>query len=217
MKAIAVNGSPRTKWNTATLLESVLSGCEANGSETELVHLYDHEYQGCVSCFGCKRIGGKSYGRCAHRDGLTPILDRAAEADILILGSPLYFHTETGEMRSFMERLMFPFLTYTPSYASIFPRKLATALVYTMNVTEESMAATHQDSSVTASQGTMERIFGGCEVLLCTDTYQFDDYSKYLSSAFDAKDKERRRKDVFPRDCQRAYDLGARLVAMARD
>ena len=72
MRAMAVNGSPRKKWNTATLLESALRGCEASGAKTELVHLYSHDYQGCTSCFGCKKIGGKSYGRCAMRDELTP-------------------------------------------------------------------------------------------------------------------------------------------------
>ena len=216
MKALAINGSPRKNWNTATLLEHALSGCRDGGAETEMVHLYSHTYQGCTSCFSCKRIGGPSYGRCGIRDELTPILDRAHVADILILGSPFYFHTEHGEMRSFMERLLFPYLTYTPDYAAIFPRKISTAFVYTMNVPEERMHLVNQDSSVSASQSTMARIFGSCEVLLCTDTYQFDDYSKYLSTMFDAEAKARRRKDVFPLDCERAYELGTRLAVAAQ-
>jgi multimeric flavodoxin WrbA len=216
MRAIAVNGSPRKEWNTAKLLESALNGCGVGGAATELVHLYDHAYQGCTSCFSCKRIGGKSYGRCAMRDELSPILDRAAGADLLILGSPFYFHAETGEMRSFMERLLFPYLTYTPDHASIFPRKIPTAFVYTMNVTEEDMAAFYQDTSVAASQAIMTRIFGSCEILLCTDTYQFEDYSKYLSTAWDPDAKATRRRDVFPRDCERAYEMGARLAAGVR-
>ena len=152
MKAIAVNGSPRKSWNTATLLKKALQGCRARGAKTEIVHLYDHHYQGCISCFSCKKIGGKSYGRCAQSDELTLILERVAGADILLLGSPFYFHTETGEMRSFMERLLFPHLTYTPTHASIFPRRIPTALVYTMNVTEEQMPLFYQDSSVAASR-----------------------------------------------------------------
>lgn len=91
--------------NTATLLEHTLSGARANGADTDLVHLYDRVYKGCISCFACKKIGGKSYGQCAVKDNLTPILNRAIEADVLILGSPIYFFTETGERRSFMERL----------------------------------------------------------------------------------------------------------------
>ncbi len=215
MNAIAVNGSPRKNWNTATLLEKALAGAKAEGAETELIHLYSHAYKGCISCFACKTIDGKSYGRCAVQDALTPILERVAEADVLILGSPIYFSTETGEMRSFMERLLCPYLTYTPGYKSIFPGKISTGLVYTMNITEENMPAFRQDKTVEASQSIMTRIFGNCEVLLCTDTYQFDDYSKYLSTVWDAEAKALRRKEVFPLDCARAFELGARLTAAA--
>ena len=208
MRAMVINGGPRKKWNTATLLESVLSGCEAGGAKTEMVHLYDHKYRGCVSCFGCKKVGGKSYGRCAMRDELTPLLDRAMRADVLVLGSPVYFGTETGEMRSFMERLLFPNLAYTPDYASLFPRKIPTALVYTMNVTEAEATTFGQDARIAASQGSMERTFGSCEVLVSTDTYQFKDYSKYVATRWDAKAKAKRHKDVFPLECERALRAG---------
>jgi multimeric flavodoxin WrbA len=216
MKAVAINGSPRKTWNTATLLKKALQGCRAQGAETEIVHLYDHRYEGCKSCFSCKKLGGRSYGRCGQNDELTPILERVAGADVLLLGSPLYFHTETGAMRSFMERLLFPYLTYTPNNASIFPHPIPTGLIYTMGVTEEQMPAFHQDSSVAASREIMTRIFGGCEVLLCTDTYQFSDYSKYLSTLWDPEAKARRREEVFPQDCERAYALGKGLAGGCR-
>lgn len=212
MRVLAINGSPRKKWNTATLLRKALAGAKSKGAKTELVHLYDLSYQGCNSCFACKKIGGRSHGRCSVRDDLTPVLNRAAESDVLILGSPLYFHTETGEMRSFMERLLFPYLTYTPDYSSIFEGRLLTGLIYTMNVTEENMGAFHQDASIAASRSIMTRVFGNCEVLLCTDTLQFSDYSKYLSTAFDPTAKAKRRQEVFPLDCAKAFELGAKLA-----
>ncbi|MHB8870578.1 MAG: flavodoxin family protein [Thermoleophilia bacterium] len=215
MRVIAVNGSPRKEWNTATLLQNALSGCSAAGAETEIVHLYDLAYKGCISCFGCKRIGGKSYGRCEVRDGITPLLERASTADVLILGSPVYFHTETGEMRSFMERLLFPYLAYTPERTVLFPRKIQTALVYTMNAPEEEMPVVHQDSSVAASRGIMTHIFGSCEVVLSHETYQFDDYSKYVTTRWDPEVKARRRREVFPQDCRHAYELGTRLAEAA--
>ena len=55
MNIIAVNGSPRKNWNTATLLQKALEGAEAQGAKTELIHLYEHNYRGCVSCFFCFR------------------------------------------------------------------------------------------------------------------------------------------------------------------
>jgi len=217
MQAIGINGSPRKSWNTAILLRKALAGAKSKGAKTEFVHLYDLSYKGCISCFSCKKIGGRSYGRCAVKDELTPVLKRIAEAQVLILGSPLYFHTESGEMRSFMERLLFPYVTYTPERACIFPGETRTALIYTMNVSEENMAAYHQDVSVAASRGVMTRVFGNCEALLSTDTLQFSDYSKYVSTLFDPVAKARRHEEVFPRDCERAYDMGARLVMGAME
>ena len=76
MKVIAINGSPRKKWNTATLLEKALEGAASEGAETELIHLYDLNFKGCTSCFACKLKDGKSYGKCAMKDELTPVLDK---------------------------------------------------------------------------------------------------------------------------------------------
>ena len=84
MKVIAVNGSPRKKWNTATLLEKVLEGAASQGAETKLTHLYDLRFKGCTSCFACKTKGGKSYGTCAVRDDLTPLYAEIKEADALV-------------------------------------------------------------------------------------------------------------------------------------
>ncbi|MCO5381118.1 MAG: flavodoxin family protein [Methanosarcina barkeri] len=57
MKVIAINGSPRKKWNTATLLEKALEGAVSEGAETEIIHLYDLNFKGCTSCFACKLKG----------------------------------------------------------------------------------------------------------------------------------------------------------------
>jgi multimeric flavodoxin WrbA len=214
MKMIAMNGSPRKTWNTAKLLEHALAGAAENGADTELVNLYDLEFKGCVSCFACKKIGGKHYGRCAAKDELTPILQKILEVDALILGTPVYFGAETGEMRSFLERLMFPFLTYTPDYASIFPGKLRVGLVYTMNIPETALPTYNYDKIFAATQRALTRIFGNCELLLSTDTYQFSDYSKYLSTGFDAAAKKKRREEIFPLDCRQAFELGARLTTI---
>ena len=215
MKAIAVNGSPRKNWNTATLLKHALEGAAQQGAQTELVNLYDLAYQGCSSCFACKEIGGRSYGRCAMRDELAPLLEKIATADLLVLGTPVYFGAETGEMRSFLERLLFPYLTYTPGYAPIFPGKLRVGLVYTMNVAEQDLAARNYDKTFGATKGVLTRIFGNCELLLSTDTCQFSDYSKYLSTCWDAEAKKKRHEEVFPRDCRQAFALGEKLAAAA--
>ncbi len=209
MKIIAVNGSPRKQWNT---LEKALEGAAAAGAETKLVHLYDLTFKGCVSCFACKRIGGSSYGRCAVRDGLTPLLDELASADAFILGSPVYLYAETGEMRSCIERLCFQYLRYANPPATLFPRRIRTALVYTMNIPEGMVAEMGLGQHIEISRGFMERTFGHCETLLATDTLQFDDYSKYENTLFDQDAKQRRSHEVFPEDEAGAYKLGRRMT-----
>jgi multimeric flavodoxin WrbA len=73
VKVLAINGSPRKKWNTATLLEKALEGPASLGPVTKLIHLYDLDFKGCTSCFACKLNGGKGHGKCVINDGLTTL------------------------------------------------------------------------------------------------------------------------------------------------
>lgn len=216
MKIIAINGSPRKNKNTATLLNKALEGTATQGAETEFVHLYDLDYKGCVSCFGCKLKNGKSYGKCAYRDGLTPLLKQIEHADAIILGSPIYFQSVTGNMRSFMERLMFPYLRYTAEDRSIFGRKIPIGFIYTMNITLDQMNELGYMQGLRFIEEDLKGIFGSFESLVVNDTYQFDDYSKYVVTTFDGNKKTKVREEQFPEDCKKAFDLGVRLAQQAR-
>ena len=212
MKVLAINGSPRKKWNTATLLKKALEGAASLGAETELVHLYDLDFKGCTSCFACKLKGGKSYGKCAMDDGLTPLLDKLFNAYAFVLGSPIYFGTVTGEMRSFMERLLFPYLTYTRPPGSLFGREIPTAFIYTMNVSEDLMKEYHYPVHIGLNENVLSRTFGQAESLCSFETLQFEDYDKVVFSYFDPEERRERRRTVFPEDCRKAFALGARLA-----
>src|SRR5690606_21712475 len=129
----------------------------------------------------------------------------------LILGTPVYFGAETGEMRSFLERLMFPFLTYTPDYASIFsweapgraglyhehPRNSFTRLQLRQNFRRHPRGF---DSNFWKLRTSSEYRHIPVQRLL-----------KNLSTGFDAAAKKKRREEIFPLDCKRAFDLGAKL------
>ena len=212
MKIIAINGSPRKEWNTATLLRKALEGASSQGAGTELIHLYDLDYKGCISCFACKEKGGKSYGRCVVNDALKPVFKRVEESDAVIFGSPIYLGSITGEMQSFMERLVFPYLTYTDPPQTLFPKKIPTGFIYTMGVTEKVMNEVGYSQRFAITEHFLTRIFGSSEMLLSFDTYQFDDYSKYVATRFDPEAKLKRRKKVFSKDCQKAFEMGARLA-----
>lgn len=52
-KIIAINASPRTGWNTATLVHEAARGAEAEGAEVKVIDLYSLDrFAGCISCFG---------------------------------------------------------------------------------------------------------------------------------------------------------------------
>jgi multimeric flavodoxin WrbA len=215
MEVLAFNGSPRRDWNTATLLKKALEGAASKGAATKLIHLYDLDFKGCQSCFGCKMKSGPSYGRCAIKDDLTPILRQVEKAGALILGSPIYLMAISGQMKSFLERLVFPFLRYAKAgdpAQSLFPRKIHTGFIYTMGMTGEEFKETGCDRSLAFNELLLRRIFGSSESLICFDTLQFEDYSKIDQDRFDPEKKAAGRKEQFPRDCQKAFEMGIRFA-----
>ena len=213
MKILAFNGSPRKEWNTATLLNKALEGAASQGATTELIHIYDLNYKGCISCFACKIIGGKSYGKCPIQDDLAPIFKQIEEADAIILGSPIYFGRVTGEMASFMDRLLFQYLEY--SGRSLFPKKINTGFIYTGNIPEDKMHELDQDKPIESTERAMKTIFGSSETLISYETVQFPDFSKVVVTMYDVEARLKRREEIFPIDCQKAFDMGVRLVTKA--
>jgi len=144
--------------------------------------------------------------------GLTPVFSRIEASDAIILGSPIYYGTVSGEIKSFMERLLFPYTEYTATYSSVFPKKIKAGFIYTMNVPEDMMQEMGYPQQFKLHQATLQRIFGASEYMCSTDTYQFDDYSKYVSSRFDPEKKLQRHKEIFPQDCEKAFLMGARFA-----
>ena len=122
-----IDGGPRKTFNTASMLQKFAEGAlsAVNGVEVKTVRLYDLDYKGCMSCMACK-IKGKASNICKFKDALTPVLEEIAQADGLVLGSPIYFGDVTGRMRTFLERLAFPWLSYN-DYSLTTPNAPATA------------------------------------------------------------------------------------------
>lgn len=208
MKIYAICGSARKESNTATLLREALKGAADKGADTELIFLYDLCYQGCSSCFSCKKLGDPSYGQCATRDELTPVLDKLKEADAILFGSPVYAGSITGEMQSFLERLCYPYSRYNPERSSLYGRRIKTVFIYTMNAAKERMEASGWNGQFINTQNVLDKILGPNRTLYSHNTTQFDDYSLYDSSAFDPAEKARIRREEFPAQLKQAYDLG---------
>jgi multimeric flavodoxin WrbA len=96
MKVLAINGSHR-KASTALLLEEVLKEIE---HEKELIHLCDYELSFCKVCNECKRNGGV----CIVKDGYQEIEKKLKSADAIIIGSPVYFGSVTGMLKTLFDR-----------------------------------------------------------------------------------------------------------------
>ena len=217
MKFFAVNGSPRSNCNTAQLLDKALDGIMElfPDAQAERINLYDFPFHGCKSCFACKIIDGKHYGRCVQNDDLKPILDEITKADGVILGSPIYFSDVTGNMRCFLERFMFPFIAYSKT-KTVEHKKMPIAFVYTMNVSEELSYQIGYHGLHNHFEMNMEMIFTKPEHLYVYETYQFRDYSKYVSDAFDEKERRKIRQNRFPKDLESAFELGKNVAIRAK-
>jgi multimeric flavodoxin WrbA len=212
MKIIGINGSPRKGWNTHLLVEEALKGAASKGAETELVHLYDLNFKGCISCFACKQKDGPSLGRCALGDELRPVLEGIASCDALILGSPIYIGELSSSMRALIERLTFQYITYNRDQRTFCTRRIPMAFIYTMNVGEAYLEQTGYAAKFKAYESLFERVLGPAQTLTCTETWQTEDYGKYGMTMFNEGERKKRREEVFPQDRQRAFGIGASLA-----
>ena len=119
MKVLLVNGSPHAKGCTFTALTEVAGALEKQGVETEIFNLGTKAISGCLGCGDCRKTG-----RCFINDPVNEFLDKAAEADGYIFGSPVHFASASGMLTSFMDRVFFAKLT-----DKIFENKPAAAIV----------------------------------------------------------------------------------------
>jgi len=217
MKFFAVNGSPRRKNNTVALLKECLKGVVsvAPDAQTQLINLYELDYSGCRSCFACKKLGGRSYGRCAVKDDLREVLCALAHTDGIIFGSPIYFADITGAMRSFLERLLFQYYVYDKSRTSLAPKKMPTAFLYTMGATKEAMLERKYPERLSDMESFIEKVFSKPAPLYCCNTYQFDDYAKYKADLFSEPAKAKHKAQQFPKDLKKAFAIGAAMAKAA--
>ncbi len=102
MKVLIINGSPRKEGNTAVALDEVRKTLEAEGIETETVHVGHKDIHGCIACGKCKETG-----KCVFSDIVNEVAPKFAEADGLVIGSPVYYASPAGTMLSFLDRLFY--------------------------------------------------------------------------------------------------------------
>ena len=190
------------------LLQSFAEGAKSAGNDVEVktIRLYDLDYKGCMSCMACK-LKGKAQNICRFNDALTPLLEEIALADGLVLGSPIYFGEVTGQMRAFLERLAFPWLSYN-DYSLTAPKRMPVLLVETMNGTPDRNNSNHY--------GTMEwcisSALGEPQRIVAYNTTQVAKYDNYELGGFSEETKHSWRDAHWEEDLQKAFEAGRTMA-----
>lgn len=207
-KIIIIDGGPRTTFNTASMLKKIAEGASSISNEIEVktVRLYGLDYKGCMSCMACK-IKGKASNVCKFKDALTPILEEIAQADGLVLGSPNYFGEITGQMRAFLERLAFPWLSYN-DYSMTAPKKMPVVLLETMN----GLPNRNNSQGYGSMEYCIANALGQPEKLYAYNTYQVKNYANFELGGFSEEAKRQYREEHWEEDLQKAFDAGKRMA-----
>ena len=207
-KIIIIDGGPRKNFNTASMLQKFAEGAMSVSDQIEVktVRLYGLDYKGCMSCMACK-IKGKASNVCQFKDALTPVLEEIAEADGLALGSPIYFGDVTGQMRTFLERLAFPWLSYN-DYSMMAPKRMPVVLMETMNGTPER----NNSQGYGSMEYCIQTALGNPEHLIAYNTYQVKNYERFELASFSEEAKRQWRDEHWEQDLQKAFDAGKQMA-----
>lgn len=102
MKVLLINGSPKSNGNTATGLKEMVKVFEAQGIETEIIHVGNKDIRGCIACGKCGTLG-----KCVFDDIVNEVAPKFEEADGIVLGTPVYYAGPNGTLVSFVDRLFY--------------------------------------------------------------------------------------------------------------
>ena len=102
MKVLMLNGSPRPKGNTFTALSEMEKVFQAEGVETELVHVGNQDIRGCIACLSCVK-----QGKCVFDDVVNELAPKFEASDGLVVGSPVYYASANATLVALMTRLFY--------------------------------------------------------------------------------------------------------------
>ena len=123
MRAVAFCGSARMKGNTYTLLQAAIEPLFSANVETEVVELAEQRLSGCRACFECF----KNRNNCCviEDDRINEYIEKMANAEVIILGSPTYFANVSSEMKALIDRCGM----VSRANGDMFRRKIGAAVV----------------------------------------------------------------------------------------
>lgn len=99
MKVLGLSGGHRRGGNTDSLVGRALNVCKNAGFETEFVSLSGLDVNFCTDCGTCR----KGFA-CSIKDDVFPVIERMRDADAIIVGTPTYFASVSGRLKTFLDR-----------------------------------------------------------------------------------------------------------------
>ncbi|WP_195975217.1 flavodoxin family protein [Hydrogeniiclostridium mannosilyticum] len=102
MKILVLNGSPRPNGNTAAMVGAFAEGARESGHEVTVVPVCQKKIGGCLACEYCHT---KGEGKCVQQDDMQEIYPVLEEAEMIVLASPIYYHSFTGQLQCAINRI----------------------------------------------------------------------------------------------------------------
>jgi multimeric flavodoxin WrbA len=124
MKVAAINGSARKDGNTAILMNVVLEELRGEKIDATMLQMAGEKISGCIACYQCMK---NKDGKCAVKtDRANDFIQKMAEADGILLGSPTYIADITANMKALVERAT---IVCRANGGDMFKRKLGAGIV----------------------------------------------------------------------------------------
>lgn len=136
-------------------------------------------------------------------------MKEAAFADGIVFASPIYYSDVTAQLRAFIERLTFPWLSYN-DYTTHAPKRVPTAIIYTMNATEEYQP--QMQAMYERNEDIIARFLSKPERIIALNTLQVKNYDRYDMAGFSVGKKDAWHNTHWNSDLQNAHQAGIRMV-----
>lgn len=102
MNILVLNGSPRPNGNTAAMVAAFTEGATEKGHQVSIVNVCRKKIAGCLACEYCHTKGN---GRCIQQDDMQEVYPVLEEAEMIVLASPVYYHSFTGQLQCAINRI----------------------------------------------------------------------------------------------------------------
>lgn len=97
-KVLIISGSPRSNGNSSSLCDEFAAGAVSAGHTVEKISLANCQINFCTACYACAN------GSCVHKDDAPEIIEKMLQADVIVLGTPVYFYTMCAQLKALIDR-----------------------------------------------------------------------------------------------------------------